>query len=162
MRRTYSCDTTHSLVCSHRWTNSALAALFICDSHVTYHPHMTWLICDMCHVTYKFICDMTDMTLFMTWLICDMTHVTYKFICDMTDMSHINLYVTWLTWHYLYVTWWYATWLIHMWHDSSTYDMAHPHATWHLIASQVWHHTFIRDTWLIHVCGMTHSYLWND
>jgi len=47
------------------------------------------------------------------------------------------------------------------------YDMPHLYVSWldHLCGmthSYVWHDSFICVTWLIHMCDMTHSYVWHD
>jgi len=64
-----------------------------------------------------------------------------------------------------------VAWLVH------TCDMTHLHVcldsdlcvisiinmcdlTWTL--SYVWHDSFIRVTWLIHMCGLTQTYVWHD
>jgi len=154
------CDISHSDV----WRDSFIYVI-IC---------VTWLIhtCDMTHSYVwhdSFIC--------VTWLIhmCDMTH---------SYMWHDSLVcVTWL------VTWRIpvsvqrcnedkecVTWLMHM------CDMAHSYV-WH-DSSILWHDSFmfkssvcvclnymslqLNDeakvcvTWIIHMCDMTHSYVWHD
>jgi len=56
-----------------------------------------------------------------------------------------------------------VTWLLHVWHDSFTYNMTHSHMTW---LNHMWHDSFMCDVtlcvyvkWLIHMCDMT-LYMW--
>ena len=89
----------------------------------------------MCGMTHS--CVWHDPFICVTWPIhmCDMTHS-----CD--------------------------TWLIHVWYDPLIRDRTHSCVTW-LIYSRAAHRTsrqcftFVCVTWLIHMCDMTHSYVWH-
>ena len=99
-----------------------------------------WLI-HMCDMTHSYVWQ--DSFICVSWLIhmCDMTHS----VCDMTQC------VTWLSvWHDSVCDMTKCVIGLSVWHDSIMFDMAHLYAR---------HDSFIRMTWLIHMCDMTHSCL---
>ena len=144
--RIHVCDVTHSYV----WHD-----VFIC---------VTWRI-HMCDMTHSYVWH--DAFLYVTWLIhmYDMIFSWLICMCDMTwrihmcDMPHSH--VTWLihVWHPGYVTWERMSHMrTHMWHATFTCDMIHSCEHPHLII-QTWHAVFECD---IHMCDMTHWYVWHD
>jgi len=99
------------------------------------------------------VCDVTG----ATWRIhlCDMTHSyiwhTYEWVSRMCNMTHLYVCHTcagavescvWCVWRNL---------------RDMTYSLM-----WHDAFIWVWHNLFMRVTWLIHVCNMTHSCVSHD
>jgi len=126
---------------------------------------VTWLIHirDMTHS-----CVWHDTFTCVTWLIymCDMTHSCRRrdsFICvtwliHMCDMTHSYV------WHDSFIR---VTWLIPcMWHD--TFIHMNESAQTNLLRNTpvslyACHMSTIKCvTWLVHMCDMTHSYVWHD
>jgi len=94
--------------------------------------------------------------------------------------THMHIYMASISfersvqilWHYSFIC---ATWLIYERHDSFMRQMTQVWQTWlmherHDLFSRdmthlsylVWHDSFTRVTWLIHMCDMTHSHVWHD
>jgi len=68
-------------------------------------------------------------------------------------------------WLYMWMTqvipsW--RTWLIHMWLISCVRHDVFICGTWHITRSRVGHHVSMCAAWIIHICDMTHSYVWHD
>ena len=109
-------------------------------------PSPTWLQHDAVNMTQADL--WYDLFIHVTWhmYICDMTH----WICNMT---HVNMWHTTLNMQqdaFRPVAWLIRTWRIY------TYEVR---ATMYEIAS---HDLFMCVPWLIHTCGMTHSYVCHD
>jgi len=139
----HTCDMTHWDVCHDVWCVSLV--LRICDrwhmhSHVSLDPFtsLTWLLHVSC-MTHSYLWH--DSFLSVTWLIpvCDMTHSD---VCLTSSIGHTAV------WPFMCVTCFIHVCGIPHWylsHTSSTYV-----------------------PWLIHMCGMTHSYapwlmdMWHD
>jgi len=162
----HKCDMTHSYV----WHDS-----YIC---------VTWLIhmCDMTH-TYVWHDVWHDLSIHVTWLcLCDMTVsvwqdcvcVTGLCLCDRTvSVWHDYVCVIWLCLCDMNVSVWHdcvcVKWLclcdmtVSVWQETECMISV----TWlihmcDMTHSYVWHDPFIRVTWLIHMCAMPCSHVWHD
>ena len=160
----------HWAVCHpERWCRIAMMCYGVVDPLL-----LLWQVC-VCHMTHSYMCDMTDsymcdmthsyMCDMTDSYMCDMTHsymcdMTHSYMCDMThsymcDMTHS--YMCDMT-HQCYIVD-LLLWLVCLW--VTRHDMTH---------SCVWHDSFVRVTWLIrtcdmthsYMCDMTHSYVWHD
>jgi len=163
----YMCDMTHS--CRRRDS-------FIC---------VTWLI-HMCDMTHSYVWH--DSFIRVTWLIPCMWHDTFIHMNESAQTNllrntPVSLYachmstikcVTWLVhmcdmthsyvWHDSFIR---VTWLIpYMWHDTfiNMNESAQTNLLCHTpVALYAGHMSTIKCvTWLIHMCDMTHSYVWPD
>jgi len=152
---------------------------------VTHALCLTCLIhmCDMTHQYLwhdSFTC-VTCLTHICAWLthMCGMTHshvwhdslTCVAWLISMCHMTHSH------AGHDSFIC---VTWLIHLCSNTPSYalildnmsDMTHSSVRHDFITrfihmcgmthSYVWHDSFICVTWLVHMCNMTHSHVWHD
>jgi len=160
---------THSLTHSYMWHDSfiQIVADFWCLTHSYVRRDSficaTWLI-HMCNATDSYM--RRDSFIWATWLIHD------SFICDSFIEVVAGFWVTfeWVTSHFeshmnesrrIYGFWVTYEWVTsHM--NESQRDSFIEVVAGLLTHSYVWRDLFIRATWLIHMCDMTHSCVRHD
>jgi len=151
-------------------------------NHVNESCHTCELV--MSHVWMSHVTHMNEACHTQEWV---MSHVgishvtrmneschTYEWVMSHVWTTHLGKPECWIGWRdmshsrwtwripmdmtHLCVTCLRVTWLIYMWHDSFL------RVTWliptcDMTHSYVWHDSFIRVTWLIQMCDMTHSHV---
>ena len=122
------------------------------------HICVTWLI----HVFVTWLIHM-----FVIWLICmrNMTHIPVSdrlnpvwWIMSHIGMSHESHFEdSWVAykWGTSHMHRCHTSRTRMPWHDSIMY-------VWNDSFMYLWHESSIRETWLIHVCDMTHPCVWHD
>jgi len=173
----HTCDMAHFFVFL------CVTCLLHMRSYLTHFVHVAWLN-HMCHTTHFFqvawlicMCSYVWRGTSFCVLVCDMLH-TYVFLCGTFNMwldtftcATRLVFVEWND-SYLcvptcgmvhFLVFLYAICLIHMcshvWHGTF---LCVTSATWRAMTSDMWRGSFIRVTWLIHACDMTHLHVWHD
>ena len=104
-----------------------------------------------------------------------MSHVTCEWViwhvhesCHVC-MSHVAMNESYHVWMWMsYMHDWYHMWMSHVlyewvtsqWVMSYINESCHISSTWDM--NHAYHLSFKYVTWLIHVCAMTHWYMWHD
>ena len=181
---THSCVTSSNGLVGHDywfvWRDSCICGIWlihVCDMTVLFVWY-DWLMCVTCpmylwghdwlicvtwliHTSYR-LWDMThscvwhDCSICVIWLIdlCDMSHVFVgTWLIDLCDMTHS--YVISFVGHDSFMS---VTWLLYLCELIDLCDMCHVFV-WSASRSCVWHASFRYGTWLIHLRGMTYSYV---
>jgi len=138
---------------------------------------VTWLVTHTLQVIYDKEGSTRDWFMCVTWLIhmCAITlFIRAPWLIHMCSMTHVCDTTHPYVWHDSFI---YVPWLIYTHVVTHLWQMVHDKRVVHGADSCMWHDSFIRVIWLtygrwcttrgwymglIHVCDMTHSYVWYD
>ena len=161
-------DVTHSYV--RRDTLIYISDIFlfvISTTHGYTQLSCEWLISYICAKWLIHTCDMThsyvwhDSFIRVTWLIhtCDMTH-SYVWHDSLIRISDIFLFLVYTTRIYTRLSCYKR--ILYMFQHDSFIRVTWPIHTCDMTHLCVWHDSFIRVTWLTYTCDMTRSYVCHD
>jgi len=157
--RIYTCDMTHSCM----WHDSLIHVTRLIHTRDDLFIHVTWPVFTRAYIHMTWLTHTCDTTDSYTWRLIHTRDMTCFYTCIHTyDMTHSYLTAAdnnegmseschmWVQCAVRY------EWV--MLYDNNE-EALNSSFKWDMAHAYTWHDSFIHMTWLIHTCGMPHSYV---